>query len=249
MKGKREPVSLRSDSESSDEDEDILPSQEELNERFSNIVESVERLSKIVSAIRDASRQQSRDLRGAAYVEWEDGINMSERFENYVGIVLDRRPDTRLLHPPLRQRLKQAIGQRQRQFAYQQRHQQKLYGANHILGRPEIQTKVTARSGPVHPKARDNMSSIPTTRASPTAEVVPRPTALSHTVASTFDERRLVVASRSSTITGSSATSAAGHVHDAFPPPRFVEGRMQDIPCPYCHQVLAASTLKRSKWR
>ncbi|MCJ1401112.1 hypothetical protein MMC11_004324 [Xylographa trunciseda] len=186
----------------------------ELDVRFEDVVESINKLAQIAFVIRKSSGW-SRYARGAAFEEWQDGINKSAIFEQYIAKVLQFRLAT--TNPNVRMRLVAAISQRRRQFAYFRRHQQKLfYGTSDTFRISKDQAKRTLAESSGNPGEIRRGSDRP---GSSTAKLSAPSLLLSQTTASTLHPELFARDNRSSISSGSSRSLASGQVDASLPPP------------------------------
>ena len=207
-------------------------------------MESVDKLAQIAFAIRKSSGW-SRNARGAVYEEWEDGINKSAIFQQYIANVLQfRLPGTNV---NVRRRLVVAISERRRQFAYFRRHQKKLfYGTSDNFETFKIRAQ--PNSGETSGK-QGKIAEASNISGSFTAKLSAPSLLLSQTTASTLHPELFVRDTGSSISSGSSRSQASGQVDASLPPPPADNKNDRYFQCPYCCLLLPRAKLKRRAWR
>jgi len=214
----------------------------ELQRRFKNISDVIDKLIKLAEAIR-ASGVRSRAARAARYEHIEGNVNYTAEFESsFLPLVLKHRFK---LEEPLLGRFVNAISLRRRRFLYQSKHQKRLAYGHDVQFSPFK----TIESGPQLQLATTAPKSTPETlKAMPPArnETVTDNKTEAPTQATTFRlEQKLKVPSR---IISASTKFEASEVN--LPPPLpLPSARATHFECPYCCILVPVSKRESRLWK
>jgi hypothetical protein len=209
---------------------------------------AIARLHRLSMAIKRPS-VVAQNSKAAYYVEYEDGVDVIQAFEQFTMKILEARfKDS--MSPFLQKRLSQANAIRRQRFLYKQRHTKKLQerkdsGTLNDGLRPKRTGSQITRSTMLMTNRSSYGDQLNKTSAPRREESV----RLSETTASKFDEGRFWKETASSRV--STVMSANPSLNDAvqFPPvPRIPVGSTEFI-CPHCYIPQPSKDATQRKWR
>lgn len=217
-----------------------------LMKHLKGIEAAIDRLHRLAMTIRGSSIHHRKSNTPDFVLRDENGNDISSQFEHFaIRMVQTRYPKA---NPLLHLRLGQAILQRRKRFAYQQRHQQKLAlpaRATHILP--------SARQLQHTGSVRDANVPRPDRAASPNVQrtfpyghartVLPTPTASALTL------RTVRSRPPSSTLSSSTVTTNNDAENLYYPPRPIVTPGSKEFQCPYCGLVLGLEAEKGTRWK
>lgn len=228
---------------SADSDSEASLQSSDLDDLIDDVVESVDKLSKVAFAINKSSAQ-SHKVKGAAYEDWEDGTNKNELFERLVSVVLEHRYPNISFN--LKHRLTTTISQRRRQLVYLRKNRPKAIQGGFIdtearsnpsfmasspsqetLGDRELLTAKTE-------VLRINPSTPNLMRSQTTASILPPVL---------FRDNKFSVA------LGLSYSQLSQLTEEDLPPPPSINHGEKYFQCPYCYLLLSHEKAGTEAWR